>query len=73
MIQCYIDDSGSDPRAGGIFVLAGYIMEEARWKDFTARWNVELNRRPSIKSCHMADAESGDGCFEGPSTHHSAE
>lgn len=65
MIQCYIDDSGSDPRPGGIFVLAGYIMEETRWKDFTARWNVELKRPPSIKSCRMADAESGDGFFEG--------
>jgi hypothetical protein len=65
VIQCFIEDSGSDPKPGGIFVLAGYVMDEARWDDFVPRWEAELQRSPGIEFCRMADAESGEGKFRG--------
>jgi hypothetical protein len=65
MLKCFVDDSGSDLEPGGVFVLAGYVMEEPRWEDFAERWDAQLQRPYAIDYCHMADAESGDGPFIG--------
>ena len=65
MLKCYIDDSGSDIQEHGVFVLAGYLMEETRWEDFAERWFVQLNRDFSIDYCKMTEAESGEGQFLG--------
>jgi hypothetical protein len=67
MLKSYVDDSGSDPDPNGVFVLAGYLMEEPRWEDFANRWDAQLKRGDffPINYCRMADAESGDGPFEG--------
>lgn len=64
MLQCFIDDSGNSPD-GGLFVLAGYIMNEKRWEDFTERWYAQLQRDFPIDYCRMSDAESGEGPFAG--------
>jgi hypothetical protein len=65
VLKCYADDSGSNLQPGDIFLLAGYIMDQARWEDFATRWNVQLKRDHPIKYCRMADAESGEGPFRG--------
>jgi hypothetical protein len=65
MLKCYADDSGSDLQPGGIFLLAGYIMDESRWEDFAEQWDVQLNRDHPIDFCRMADAERGEGPFLG--------
>src|SRR5579862_6699897 len=65
MLKCYVDDSGSDPQSNGVFVLAGYLMEEARWEDFAEKWDVQLKRDFPVDYCRMADAESGDRAFAG--------
>lgn len=63
MLKCYVDDSGSDERPGGLFVLAGYIMEEARWEAFAEDWHSRLHNTPAIDYFHMADAEAAEGLF----------
>jgi hypothetical protein len=65
VLKCFVDDSGSDPEPGGVFVLAGYLMEEPRWGDFAERWDAQLKRPFAIDYCRMADAEAGEGPFEG--------
>jgi hypothetical protein len=65
MIQCFVDDSGSDVVGDGIFVLASYAMEALRWEDFSERWDVQLRRPYAIEYLHMAEAEAGDGEFTG--------
>ena len=65
MLKFYIDDSGSDPQPDGIFALAGYLMEEARWEHFADLWRAQLKRPYSIDYCRMSDAESGEGLFVG--------
>lgn len=65
MLKCYVDDSGSDPQPEGVFVLAGYLMEEARWEDFADKWDAQLKRPYAIEYCRMADAETGDRAFIG--------
>lgn len=65
MLKSYVDDSGSDPGPDGVFVLAGYVMEELRWEDFAERWDAQLKRPHSIDFCRMANAEEGDGPFAG--------
>jgi hypothetical protein len=65
MLKCFVDDSGSDPEPNGVFVLAGYLMEEPRWEDFADRWDAQLKRPYAIDYCRMANAEAGDGPFEG--------
>ena len=63
MLKFYIDDSGSDIREDGVFVLAGYVMEEARWEDFAEKWYVQLRRDFPIDYCRMAEAKYRDGQF----------
>jgi hypothetical protein len=65
MLKCYVDDSGSDIQEDGLFVLAGYIMEEARWEDFADQWDAQLKRNPPVAYCRMANAEGGGGPFVG--------
>jgi hypothetical protein len=65
MLQCFVDDSGSDPRPEGLFILAGYVMEHRRWEEFAEKWELELNRFPAIAHCKMTDAENGEGLFRG--------
>jgi hypothetical protein len=65
MLKCFVDDSGSSAENDGIFVLAGYVMEEPRWVDFAERWDAQLKRPYAVEYCHMTDAESGDGPFVG--------
>lgn len=65
MLKCYMDDSGSDEQPSGVFILAGYVMEELRWEDFAEKWDAQLKRDPPIDYFRMADAESGGGEFEG--------
>lgn len=65
MIQCFVDDSGTDPEPNSIFVLAGYVMDEARWEDFADHWDAELRKQPEIDYFRMADAEEGEGPFRG--------
>jgi hypothetical protein len=65
MLKCYVDDSGSDPQPDGLFVLAGYVMEEARWEDFAEKWDAQLKRDFPVEYCRMSDAESGDRVFAG--------
>lgn len=68
MLQGYIDDSGSDENSyppSHHFVLAGYVMHEPIWEHFSDRWASELIREPAIKAFKMADAEYGEGYFEG--------
>jgi hypothetical protein len=60
VLKCFVDDSGSDEKADGIFVLAGYVMSEARWEDFAERWDAVLKRAPAIEYCHMAEIEELD-------------
>jgi hypothetical protein len=65
MLKLYVDDSGSNPNDDSLFVLYGYLMEEARWEDFAERWDAQL-KRPDffpIDYCRMADAEAGTGPF----------
>ncbi|MGC1783784.1 MAG: DUF3800 domain-containing protein [Acidobacteriaceae bacterium] len=67
MLKYFVDDSGSDASADGLFVLYGYQMEEARWEDFAQRWDAQL-KRPDffpIDYCRMSDAEAGTGPFVG--------
>lgn len=64
MLKCYVDDSGSDPQPGGIFVLAGYIMDEKRWEDFAEHWHARLIDEPAIDYCRMSDAEAREGPFK---------
>jgi hypothetical protein len=65
VLQCFVDDSGSDPQPDSVFVLAGYVMEEASWEDFADKWDAELDRRPAIPYCRMSAAEEGSGPFLG--------
>jgi hypothetical protein len=69
MLQCFADDSGNSPQISipenGIFVLAGYVMDEIRWEDFSERWYAQLKRDHPIDYCHMVDAERGEGPFLG--------
>jgi hypothetical protein len=68
MLQGYVDDSGSDENShppSRHFVLAGYIMQEPYWEQFSDKWAAELRREPAIKAFKMADAEYGDGYFKG--------
>ena len=67
MLKFFVDDSGSDTKQDGLFVLYGYMMEEPRWEDFAERWDAEL-KRPDffpISYCRMSDAEEGTGPFAG--------
>jgi hypothetical protein len=63
MLKCYVDDSGSDVRPDGVFVLAGYIMDEKRWEDFAERWHTRLIDEPAVPYCRMSDAEAREGEF----------
>lgn len=66
MLQCAIDDSGSDSRPDGMYVLAGYLMEHPRWEAFTEWWHKRLQNEPYPVECFkMSDAVSGEGFFEG--------
>lgn len=69
MLQCFVDDSGNQPKPeladGGLFVLAGYVMDEKRWEDFSERWFQQLKRDFPIAYCRMFDAENGTGPFTG--------
>jgi hypothetical protein len=65
VLKYYIDDSGSDPKPNGMFVLFGYLMEEARWEDFAEQWDTQL-KNPKffpIPYCRMSDAEAREGPF----------
>ena len=66
VLQCAIDDSGSDVREDGMYVLAGYIMEHTRWEAFATWWHDRLVDTPYPIQCFkMAQVVSGDGFFEG--------
>jgi hypothetical protein len=65
LLKYYIDDSGSDHKLDGLFVLYGYLMEEPRWEDFAEKWDAVL-RDPEffpIPYCRMSDAEAREGAF----------
>jgi hypothetical protein len=68
MFRTFIDDSGSHrnpsqrPR---YFALAGYLMPADRWGNFSDAWAAILARNKAIRCCKMADAESGEGYFQG--------
>ncbi len=65
VLKYYIDDSGSDPKPDGLFVLYGYVMEEPRWEDFAEKWDAVL-KDPEffpIPYSRMADAEAREGPF----------
>lgn len=65
MLKYFVDDSGSDPKANGLFVLYGYLMEEPRWEDFAERWHATLNDPEffPIPYFRMSDAEAREGPF----------
>ncbi|MGA7831733.1 MAG: DUF3800 domain-containing protein [Terracidiphilus sp.] len=66
MLKCYADDSGSHRgEDSNLFVLAGYLLEEERWEQFSEDWDTQLKRDFPVEFFHMTDAESGDGKFEG--------
>ena len=67
MLKYFADDSGSHTSQNGLYVLAGYLMEERRWEDFADLWDAQL-KRPNffpIKYCRMTNALEGDGPFVG--------
>lgn len=68
ILSAHADDSGSDEKSNPpprFFVLGGYILPVEEWKSFSDAWADELRREPAIDYFHMADAEYGDGPFEG--------
>ena len=65
MLKFFADDSGSDVDPNGVFVLAGYLMEEPRWVDFAEKWDIQLKRPHAIDYFHMVEAEGGEGQFLG--------
>ena len=67
MLKYFVDDSGSDAKADGLYVLYGYLMEEQRWEDFAERWDAKLHQPDFFPLTYfrMADADVGDGPFVG--------
>lgn len=69
MLNCYIDDSGSDPKSkhrGPVFVLAGYVSSVDRWKIFSDDWSVALRNGPKcLEYFKAAEAESLKEQFRG--------
>lgn len=67
MLQCAVDDSGSDNQGDSrVFVLAGYISDEDRWKDFSKEWSTALNHGyRSLEYFKMVEAHSQKNQFDG--------
>ncbi len=73
MLNCFIDDSGSDPKSthrGPVFVLAGYVSTVERWKTFSDEWEMALKSGPkTLEYFKSTEAESRKrGQFDGWST-----
>jgi hypothetical protein len=63
MLQCCIDDSGSDNK-GPVFVLAGYVSTVERWKVFSHVWDIALKSGPRPLACFkMVEANRLSGQF----------
>lgn len=67
MLQCATDDSGSDNQGDSrVFVLAGYVSDEDRWKEFSKEWSTALNgENRSLAYFKMVEANSQREQFYG--------
>lgn len=55
MLQCYVDDSGSQP-ADKVFVLAGFVARADAWAKFSDDWQNELDRAPGLEYFKLTEA-----------------
>lgn len=60
-LQCYVDDSGSEPQSS-YFVLAGYVSKVGKWKRFTEQWNDRLEHS-NLRYFKMSEAMNWQGEF----------
>jgi hypothetical protein len=67
VIQAYVDDSGNSADCGKnpVFVLAGYIASADLWAAFSAAWEAECAKAPSIADFKMSQANGLSGDFGG--------
>jgi hypothetical protein len=53
MLQAYIDDSKQD--TPGLYVLAGYVADESKWRDFDREWKEVLAGPPRLDHLKNSD------------------
>lgn len=53
MLQAYIDDSKQD--MPGLYVLAGYVADESKWRDFDPEWKEVLAGPPELHHLKTSD------------------
>jgi hypothetical protein len=58
VLQAFIDDSGSDPKAHS-FMLAGFVAPAEAWAAFADDWQVLLDRAPEAGYLKTAHAYAG--------------
>ncbi len=54
-----------DEQSPRYFALAGYLMPADHWGQFSDAWAEVLHKEPAIPCFKMANAEYGDGYFQG--------
>jgi len=64
MLNCHVDDSGSDPN-DPVLVLGGFFATAAQWIEFSKHWSAVLTAPPAIEYFKAWEAESRDEQFEG--------
>lgn len=62
ILQCYFDDSGSEP-SDKAYILAGFIAPAENWVRFSDEWQAVLNKHPKIETFKTAAAHALDGEF----------
>lgn len=60
-LQCFIDDSGSEPQSE-YFVLAGYTAKTGSWSKFSKEWSDELSS-DGLEYFKMSEAMNWSGQF----------
>jgi hypothetical protein len=61
--QLAADASGNDPLSP-FFVIAGFIAPAAKWADFSAAWQISLDRPPGLEYFKMSEAANMSGQFD---------
>ncbi len=63
LLTIYCDESGTDER-NRVAVVAGYVGQVAKWKQFTKEWSRVLRKSPyRVNAMHRADLETWHGEF----------
>lgn len=62
VLQAFFDDSGNEPTSP-IFILAGFVTTDHRWKAFSDDWQRALDEPPPLEYFKMAEAENFRGQF----------